>query len=112
VLLVAAALWRAPPAAALVLSMTALFALTSSAGYYWSMLLLAPLALRWPGVLALLVLNTGLYALHHNEADKLVRYGVCSWGLALLFLFWLVPEALRTLGVGPRGGRFASGLRE
>lgn len=111
-LLVATALWRAPPHAAMVLSMAALFAVTSSAGYYWSLLLLAPLALRWPGVLALLVLNTAMYAVHHIEPDKLVRYGLLSWGLALLFLFWLVPEALRNLGVGPRGGRFASGLRE
>ena len=79
------------------LSLVALFVVTQSAGYYWSLLLLAPLALRWPGVLALLVLNTALYALHLAVDDKLVRYGLVSWGLALLFLLWLVPPALRTL---------------
>jgi hypothetical protein len=96
-LLLGAAAWRAPPAQAAVLSMVALFGLTTSATYYWSMLLLAPLALRWPAVAGLLALNAAMYLVHVLQADKLVRYGLLSWGLAALFLAWILPEAIRTL---------------
>jgi hypothetical protein len=95
--LLGAAAWRAPPAQAVVLSMPALFIVTSSACYYWAVLLLAPLAFRWPAVAGLLALNTAMYGVHLLQGDKLVRYGLLSWGLAVLFLAWLLPEALRTL---------------
>ena len=83
----------------------AVFTLTASAGYYWAMLLLAPLALRWPAVAGLLALNVAMYGVHDVQSDKLVRYGLLSWGLAALFLAWLLPEALRTLrGLPARHG--------
>ncbi|MGH0032841.1 MAG: hypothetical protein ACQGVC_23855 [Myxococcota bacterium] len=94
-LLVVVAVWRAPPDVALVASMAALFAVTLSAGYYWSLLALAPLAVRWPGVLVLLLVNAAMYLVHEAVPDKLVRYGLLSWGMLAVFLSWLVPEALR-----------------
>lgn len=104
--LLAAAVWRAPPARAAVLSMVALFTVTSSACYYWSLLLLAPLALSWPAVAGLLVVNAAMYGLHPVEGDKLVRYGLLSWAMTGLFLAWLLPDALRTLrgSAGAAGG--------
>lgn len=101
--LLAVAVWRAPPARAAVLSMVAVFTLTMSACYYWALLLLAPLALRWPAVAALLAVNALMYGVHVLESDKLIRYGLLSWGLAALFLIWLAPQALRVLrGAPPR----------
>ena len=91
-LLFAAVAWRAPPAQAAVLGMVALFSLTSSATYYWSLLLLAPIAMRAPLVAALLLASLALYVLHPYQGDKLVRYGLLSWGLASLFAVWLVSE--------------------
>jgi hypothetical protein len=71
--------------------------LTPAAGYYWILLLLAPIARRGVALGAVLVLNLTMHGFHLLEPDNLVRYGVLSWGLLLLFLAWLAPEALRTL---------------
>ena len=101
--LLAAAVWRAPPEVATVASMVALFTLTSSACYYWALLLLAPVAWGFPAVAGLLAVNGAMYLLHPLESDNLVRYGLLSWGLALLFVAVLSPAAIRTLrGVGGR----------
>jgi hypothetical protein len=43
------------------------------------------------------LLNLAMHGFHLLEPDDLVRQGVLTWGLLLLFLAWLAPEALRTL---------------
>jgi hypothetical protein len=88
--------------------MVALFSLTSSACYYWALLLLAPVAWGFPAVIGLLAVSGVMYFLDPVETDNLVRYGLLSWGLALLFVAALWPDAVRTLrGLG-RGLRPAS----
>jgi hypothetical protein len=102
-LLFAASVWRAPPEVAAAASMVALFTLTSSACYYWALLLLAPVAWGFPAVAGLLALNGAMYLLDPVTTDNLVRYGLLSWGLGLLFVTVLWPSAWRTLrGLGRR----------
>jgi hypothetical protein len=102
-LLFVASVWRAPPDVAAAASMVALFTLTASACYYWALLLLAPVAWGFPAVAGLLALSGLMYFLDPVQTDNLVRYGLFSWGLALLFVATLWPEASRTLpGLGRR----------
>ncbi len=96
-LLLAAALTRAPPAKAAVLSMVAVFALAPTAGYYWMVLMAVPLLCSRGAVLVTLAVNAGLYGLHLFEPDTLVLYGLISWVLLALFLALTIPEAVATL---------------
>ena len=101
-LLLGAACWRASVSQAAVLSMSAIFVLTPTASYYWILLLAIPLRNRGDAaVLAALVLNLAMFAVHRLEADVLVRYSLVSALLLLFFLGWLLPDAARTLRGAP-----------
>ena len=94
------AVWRAPLADSAVMSLVAIFALTPAASYYWIMLLVMPLRRgNWPP-LAVLGLAIAMYAIARSFLSPDYQpwlYAVFAWGNALLFLAWLLPEALRTL---------------
>jgi len=95
--LLAAALWRSTPADAVILSMVALFALTHAANYYWTILLMVPLWRAGTGTAGVLLVSFAMYGIALVEANTIVRHGLFSWALLLLFLSWLVPRAIATL---------------
>jgi len=91
------AAWRATPTRAAAYGMVAVFALTQSAGYYWGMAMLAPLAGGAGVGLALLGLSAACFGLELVLADNLVLHSLLSWGLLAIFSAWLAPDAWRTV---------------
>jgi hypothetical protein len=94
-LLLVAAVWRASLAEAALAGMIAIFALGNLTCYYWILLLAVPLRRSVSLVFAILLLNLGLHLLHFQQPAFEMRYGLMSWGLALIFLGWGVADALR-----------------
>ncbi len=86
---------RVRPEQALVLSCAAIFALFAPAGYYWSLLCLAPVAVGTTAIFAQLLLDLGLHALHAAVPDRLLRSTLAAWLLLALFAAWLLPHAWR-----------------
>ena len=101
---VAAASWRMEIHEAAVLGMVVAFAAVVLTCYYWVMLLMVPMGrYRWGPTTAWLGLNTGLFALHLANRATLsfeMLYGLLSWALAVYFLAWMAPDAVRTLKQG------------
>jgi hypothetical protein len=95
--LLAAAGWRATPAESVVLGMVAVFTLTAPTCYYWSLLALLPLQRRLFPVQGAVALSGALYLVHLRFEAFEMRYGLLSLGLALLFLAWILPDALRAV---------------
>lgn len=99
-LLVALASWRARRDTSIVLGMGAIFSLALLTCYYWIMLLLVPIRNpRW-GTVALLLFSAWLYGLHLVTPSFEMIYGLASWGLALLLLVWVGPDAWATVREG------------
>jgi hypothetical protein len=101
---VAAASWRLEIHEAAVLGAAVAFAAVVLTCYYWVMLLFVPMGRgRWGPTAAWLGLNSGIYALHLSTMNGLsfeLVYGVTSWALALFFLAWMAPDAVKTLQDG------------
>ncbi len=95
--LVGATAWRMKPAPAALLGPIAVFALVLTTCYYWQMLLLIPLLRSRLLLYGTLAVNLGLYALHFLTPSFEMRYGLLSWGLLVVFVAFLGPEAWRTL---------------
>ncbi|HXU29836.1 MAG TPA: hypothetical protein VN851_04585 [Thermoanaerobaculia bacterium] len=93
---VGAAAWRMEPPRAAMLGIVVVFALVLTTCYYWQMLLLVPLLKNRALLYGTLAVNFGLYALHFATPSFEMRYGMMSWGLLVVFLAFLVPEAWRT----------------
>jgi hypothetical protein len=104
VALTAAAAWRLEVHESAVLGMAVAFAVVVLTCYYWVMLLLVPMGRgRWGPTAAWLALNTALFAGHYIYRDTLsfeALYGLFSWALAIYFLAWLAPDALKTIQEG------------
>jgi hypothetical protein len=96
-LLLAAALWRAPLTEAALAGMVAVFSLGALTCYYWALLLLAPLSRSRLLLFGTLLLNLGMYVVHLLHPAFEMRYGLMSWGLALLFLAWVLPDAVKAV---------------
>ncbi len=100
----AAAAWRLEVHQAAVLGVAVAFAVVVLTCYYWVMLLLVPLGRgRWGPTAGWLGLNTALFAFHFAFRDALsfeALYGLLSWALAIYFLAWMAPDALRTVREG------------
>ena len=103
--------WRGSRREAWVAGMVAVFALATLSNYYWILLVLLPFAGRPRLVYGALGLHALLWALAPYIASFEARFGLFSWGLALLFLAWLAPGAVRALRE-LRGGRAAPTDRE
>jgi hypothetical protein len=101
---VAAAAWRLEIHEAAVLGMAVAFAGVVLTCYYWVMLLLVPLGRgRWGPTAVWLGLNTAIYALHMATRTTLsfeLLYGLISWVLAVYFLAWMAPDAVKTAREG------------
>ena len=101
---VAGAAWRYEPHEAAVLGMVVAFAAVVLTCYYWVMLLLVPLGRgRWLPTAAWLGLNSLIYALHLATRTHLsfeLVYGLISWALALYFLVWMGPDAVKNIREG------------
>jgi hypothetical protein len=101
---VAAASWRLDVHEAAVLGTAVAFAAVVLTCYYWVMLLLVPMGRgRWGPTAAWLGINAGLYGLHLANRTTLsfeMLYGLLSWALAIFFLAWTAPDAVRTLKEG------------
>ncbi len=96
-LMVGATSWRLDLPRAAMLGIVVVFALVLTTCYYWQMLLIVPL-LRHRGVLyGTLAVNLGLFALHFATPSFEMRYGMMSWGLLLVFLAYLIPQAWKAL---------------
>ncbi len=91
--LVAAAAWRAPRDEAAVLGVAAIFATVLLTCYYWAMLLLLPLRRRRFALIGWLALDAVLFGLDLVTPAFEAIYGAMSWGLALLFVASLAPDA-------------------
>lgn len=96
-LLLAAGVWRASLTEAAVAGMVAVFSVATLTGYYWVLLLIAPLGRNPVALYGVLLLNAGLWLVDLYVPGFEGRYGFMSWGLALLFLAWLLPAGLRSL---------------
>ncbi len=107
--LLAAAVWRARPEQAVVLSCAAIFALVAPAGYYWSVLCLAPVAVGAPLLIGQLALDLGLHRLHLGVPDRLLHSTLAASGLLVLFVAWLLPPAWRALRTRPRARESSAG---
>ena len=101
---VAAAAWRLEIHEAAVLGMAVAFAVVVLTCYYWVMLLLVPLGRgRWGPTAVWLGLNTAIYAFHLATRTTLsfeLLYGLISWVLAVYFLAWMAPDAVKTAREG------------
>ncbi len=98
--LLGAAAWRAPLDQSAVLGIVAVFALTPVGSYYWIVLAAVPLRRGAMGPVGVLALGAALHAAHLVYSGfELVslRYALMAWGLALLLLVWIFPDALATL---------------
>lgn len=95
----AAAVWDQEPDQATLLGMVAIFVIFLLTNYYWLMLAAVPLKKSPPWVmLSLLALNIVLCLVHlFGPSYAAFRYGLMSWGLAVFFLIWMLPDALTTL---------------
>lgn len=93
VLLAAVAAWRMSPEEAAGLGAVFIFAVVLLTSYYW--VILVTLALRRDHLPAVgwLTLNTALFGVHLVKPRAEATFGAMSWGLVLLFLFWLAPLA-------------------
>jgi hypothetical protein len=99
-LLITLASWRARRDTSIVLGIGAIFSLALLTCYYWIMLLLVPIRNpRW-GPVALLLFSAWLYGLHLVTPSFEMIYGLASWGLALLLLAWVGPDAWKTARQG------------
>jgi hypothetical protein len=95
---IAAAAWQNTRDQATVLGMAVAFSAVVLTCYYWVMLLLIPLGRgRWVPTAGWLALNTALYGLHLATPAFEMIYGLMSWALAIFFIAWLAPDALRTI---------------
>ncbi len=98
--LFARAAWRASLVGSTVLSLAVLYALAAAGTYYWIIAMLIPLR---PGIampVALLLLSAAGNLLHlgfRGEAYDAFRTSLMSWGLGVLLVGWLLPDAWRTL---------------
>lgn len=93
-LLAAAAAWRMRPEEAAGLGVVLVYAAVLLTSYYW--VILVALALRRDQGVAVgwLGLNTALYGVHLIKPRAEATFGAMSWGLAVLFLAWLLPQLL------------------
>jgi hypothetical protein len=95
------AMWRAPLAEAAVLALVPIFALTPAASYYWIAALVVPLRRGRAAAVALLVLAAALHGIEMLDPspDRAPwRFGLLSWGYALILIAWLIPDLVRALG--------------
>ncbi len=95
--LVAAAAWRAPREEAIVLGVTAVFALLVLSCYYWVVLAIVALRRGLVAPLGLLGLNAMLCLTDLLQAPTEITYALMSWGVLAILLAWLLPDALATL---------------
>lgn len=93
---VGAAAWRMEPARAAMLGIVVVFTMVLTTCYYWQMLLIVPLLRNRVLLYGTLAVNLGLYALHSWTPSFEMRYGLMSWGLLVVFLAFLVPEARKS----------------
>jgi len=94
------AAWRARLDEATALGIVAIFVLTPASSYYWIMALVVCLRRGDWIPFGILALATGMYAaaMHYSTAAyQPFLYGLFSWGMALLLLAWVLPDALRQL---------------
>jgi hypothetical protein len=96
-ILLAAAITRASPTQAALLSMGIVFALTPLSNYYWMMLTFLVLGRSNAPAFGVLLLSPILCATQLLASDYAIRYGLISVGLSILFLWWALPDAARTL---------------
>ena len=89
--------WQMELDEATILGVAATFGTLLLTCYYWGMLLLFGLRRRTGVIVGLLVMNTGLYAIHVWRTVFEVIYGAMSWGLLVIFLVYAFPLALKTL---------------
>ncbi len=92
--LAGAAAWRSPPDEAAALGVVAVFAVVVLTCYYWVMLLVLPLRRGVAASVGVLGLCAGLYGLDLVTPSFEMIYGAMSWGLAVLFAGWAVPDAV------------------
>ena len=79
---------RDPPQAT-ILGLFPIFVVFLSTCYYWQMVLLVAFAGSLPLVVATLLLNAAMWALHSLTPAFEARYGLFSWGLLLVLGGWL-----------------------
>jgi hypothetical protein len=83
------AIHRANVTESMLVGMALAFSFLNLTNYYWIMLCLVPLAGRPSLTMNLMLLNVLLCVNHFIRPQFEWRYGIMSWLLALLFIFWL-----------------------
>lgn len=97
-LAIAMAAWRQTPDQAALSGIAIAFSGVILTCYYWIMLCLIPLGRgRWRPTAWWLALNLGLFGLHLATPSFEMIYGAMSLALAVFFLTWIGPDALKTV---------------
>lgn len=97
-LILAMACWRARvDDAAAIGGMVAIFALVVTTCYYWQMLLIIPFLRSRTLLYGAIGLNIFMAVLHFLTPSFEMRYGLYSWGLLILFLSFLLPQAWKEI---------------
>jgi hypothetical protein len=98
VLFTATAMWGRAVDEAAVLGIAVVFGAVSPGSYYWSILVLIPLAGGgWLPAAALLAISASVFAFRLGATPVYeIIYGTVSWALLGLFIVWLGPTALRS----------------
>jgi hypothetical protein len=91
-------MWNRAVDEAAVLGMAVVFGAVSPGSYYWSILVLVPLAGGgWLAAAAMLAISAAVFAFRLGEAPVYeMIYGTVSWALLGFFIVWLGPTALRS----------------
>lgn len=95
--LLAAVVWRLPPAPAASLSVGAIYALTAVESYYWIILVLLPLSGATAASLALLPLAAAMYLVDLYSPGGVSRGVLLASGLGAVLVVALMPRVIRTL---------------